>query len=232
MNKFFHIIILFFNINILFNGLDAKNVVISLGNACGVAGALRDYHLRQEAYPFDWIVSPFDAVCEMITTDFATFLDKEALEISNPTTVFDQVNGFKFIHDFPTHHGMNNTEHDPASTGPIRQDFLNYLPSIKEKYNRRISRFINALHGNDRIYLIRNRDVSIEQALMLCLLLEEKFPNLDFLLIVVDDENKITSKIDQVNKRIKFFYGSKYIQYESNRAIVDWKKIFKKLNLI
>lgn len=45
------IFLFFFNTQGNLNQNDT--IVISLGRACGVAGTLREYNLRNEAYPFD-----------------------------------------------------------------------------------------------------------------------------------------------------------------------------------
>ncbi len=223
------ILLLFVTINSL---LHAKSIPISLGNACGVAGALRDFKLRNEAYPFDWIVSPFDALYKMFETDFATFLLKESLVIKDKSAVVDQLHNFRFVHDFPTHGHINTSEHEESPVGTIRYDFLNYFDLIKAKYERRIDRFRNRLHSHDKLIFIRNRDISIDQAFDLCALLEARFPSLDFMLVVVDDENKIISIPAKQHPRATFFYGPDYIDYGANPALINCKKIFTELTLL
>ena len=47
--------------------------VISLGQSCTVAGAVRDYGIREFAFPFDWIVSPFNSLYQVFEDDFKFF---------------------------------------------------------------------------------------------------------------------------------------------------------------
>ncbi|MBY0110249.1 MAG: papain-like cysteine peptidase [Candidatus Babeliaceae bacterium] len=208
-------------------------LVISLGNACGVAGALREYNIRNEAYPFDWIVSPFKSVYAMIETDFDNFLMDNALVIrSDGSAVIDTINNFEFVHDFPTVYSINQTEHEEIQAGKITSIFLNYLPQIKEKYNRRISRFINACKGNKRVIFIRNRDISMQQAFALCKLLTQKYPQLNYILVLIDDQNNMCSEMDIFQPQIKNFYGTPYINYDNNKSSINWELIFNNLGLI
>ena len=50
--------------------------VFSLGYRCSSAGILKTLGLKQESYPFDWMVSRLPIVKHCIETDFAEFLDR------------------------------------------------------------------------------------------------------------------------------------------------------------
>lgn len=47
--------------------------LISLGGSCTVASILREFNLRHEAYPFDWMFSSYNAVYQAIKDDFRYF---------------------------------------------------------------------------------------------------------------------------------------------------------------
>jgi len=53
--------------------------IISLGSNCSPAIYLRDHHIREYAHPFDWAVTPFQAVLDHFENDFDSFLKQENL---------------------------------------------------------------------------------------------------------------------------------------------------------
>lgn len=222
------------NLNVILAQKLQAPIVISIGNACGVAGALQDYQLRDAAYPFDWIVSPFESLCTMFETNFKDFLNKHSLKIRpDGGAVIDTLYNFEFVHDFPTHESINESENGASTAGQIRHNFLEYFANIESKYVRRIERLRNILQSQHKVIFIRNRDITMDQAMAFCNLLETQFPQLDFLLILVDDENKMTINMDLYHPRIKNFYGSRYIQYgEGKQSVIKWKNIFMELGLI
>lgn len=98
---------------------------VSLGPSCPVAGSMSKYGLRSCSLPFDWLVtSSFSNVLRCIETEFAEFLQKDALvEYSKGSRIFIETkNNFYFIHDREVH-------------------FKNEYNLLKEKYDSRIRNF-------------------------------------------------------------------------------------------
>lgn len=138
-------------------------IVIPIGIDCRIAQLLRRHDIRKNAYPFDWIVS-YHGVYEFIKNDFQDFF---------PTTNHrNHKYEFKFFHD--------------------------QFPKDCEKYHRRISRLKQALEQTDEpVILIRNGHApfhhqdrayignDLEDAYRLCEHLVNKYPKLEFKIIVL-----------------------------------------------
>ena len=75
---------------------------ISLGYFCGVADDLRKLGLRSVAYPFDWCLTDFKGIIELIDTRFVGFLDYQNMEQSVRVRHHyrDSKFGVFFFHDF------------------------------------------------------------------------------------------------------------------------------------
>lgn len=194
---------------------EKKFITIGLGSNCGPAMYTRLHSIRTFAFPFDWCVTPYEALYNFITTDFKNFLQKRNLvptsaayynkdlqELLNKlkythlsegsSWVFDKEFGMIFIHDFP-----DNT----LST--IDQFYeLNYT-----KYIRRIERFYNEINSKRHIYFIRFYDITKQQSLELLRLLQYKFPKTDFTLIVIGDNKEEFSTSWNV-PHVKNFYST------------------------
>lgn len=101
---------------------------ISLGWYCGTASSLAKYGLRSFSGPFDWYFSDFQGVLRQIDGEFRDFLMKDNLEIAadNPRSFRDVKYGFRFFHD-------------------VHYDLDSEYPDIRDKYLRRIDRFMQAI---------------------------------------------------------------------------------------
>lgn len=95
---------------------------VSLGMSCPTAASMSKYGLRAFSGPFDWLITEdFSQILYFIESDFDGFLQPENLELNTngEQGFIDKSCGFIFLH-----------ERDA--------DYF----EVKEKYNRRISRFI------------------------------------------------------------------------------------------
>lgn len=111
----------------------AFDLVISLGDNCACATYLRDLHMRERSFPFDWITGPsLERRVELLENEFYGFCKKENLrefvdparaEISRHRYYEDVNTDYKFLHDF-----LKDTPFELA------------YPAVYEKYNRRIKR--------------------------------------------------------------------------------------------
>lgn len=222
MGMFLYLILLF---TIASNTQIKATTIISLGQACNVAGALRDNGLRMQAYPFDWTVSPFSALYNAINDDFKNFLQEDSLSIriSDRYGVLDYY-GFHFVHDFPANQpndafaeliGENH-----VTGGIIVDNWKEFLPTVKEKYYRRIERFKKACLGEEHVYFIRYGDTSKNQATLLRDLLIKKYPTINFTLIILGTSYEMHQNWNL--EQIKNFYLN-----ENNPK--EWNALFKKL---
>jgi hypothetical protein len=202
--------------------------IVSLGSACSVAGALRDNGLRHIAYPFDWLVSPFNGLCQAISDDFKHFLQEDSLTIRT----FDRFGivdyyGFEFVHDFPADRPndsfavLNGENH--VTGGIVVDNWKEFLPTIKEKYARRITRLNTLLTGSDTVYFIRYGDTTKAQAMILKNIIKQKYPTLAFTLIILGKSAEIQANWHTA--QIENYYLD-----EQNSE--SWKNLFKSLGFI
>lgn len=173
-----------------------KPVFISIGGWCVPALFLRQFKLREAAYPFDWLTtgSQFENLYKIIQNDFADFLHKENLYIDprSPTYVQDRATGFSIAHDFPTDRQHN-----------IVPDYLDAYDTVKAKYDRRIKRFKDTLMSDGKVIFIRvdaQGQGTPQQAMLLRDLIISKYPHLDFVYIQLGytDEYKTPWNIDHI----------------------------------
>lgn len=98
---------------------------VSLGSACPMASSMSKYGLRSFSGPFDWLITKdFDWVLHYIETGFEDFMLKENLErFDDYSNHFrDKKSDIRFIHD--------------------AENFEKEYEKLKEKYERRINRFV------------------------------------------------------------------------------------------
>ena len=102
-----------------------KNV-ISLGFYCEVAKELERVGLRSASYPFDWLISSWSGVEQMIDTAFQDFLKYDDLYQyeKEPEKYLNFSKQLSFFHDF-------------KKNKPLAEQ----MTEVKKKYERRIQRF-------------------------------------------------------------------------------------------
>lgn len=117
------------------------NCIVSLGEGCTIACFLKKNNLRQQAFPFDYIVSGLTGISNLLETDFKDFFNVELIECIHPNadasgsgsnTIF-QHNIYRDI-QFP-HHNLNDNE-------------------IKVAFKRRIDRLMKLIKSNLNILFI------------------------------------------------------------------------------
>lgn len=150
-------------------------IYISLGDSCMPTFSLRALQLRLRAYPFDWVISPFEGMYAALQDDFSKYFTDLRL-FPDETGTIDHY-GISFHHDWHIDLSYND------SLNSI--DWKSKIPFIREKYNRRIERFIEACNSEDNIVFIRFRDIDKDKSIKLRDLIRSKYPRLKFILMVV-----------------------------------------------
>jgi hypothetical protein len=146
-------------------------MIIPIGVDCAMAEFCKKYNLRSFSFPFDWVVT-YNGVSKCIENNFEEFIPKYN----------EQINRY----DIYFHH-----------------DFLNHTFSDDEiKYRRRIQRLINILqtseeqiifcrkghachHHGEKYCNITNTKSDIDDAENLDLVLQNKYPKLNYKIIVI-----------------------------------------------
>ena len=103
---------------------------ISLGYFCSIAIEMEKLGLRKASSPFDWTISDFTGVIHAIENNFDSFLEEDLLYQSklNRNHYQNIHYGIQFFHDFDAYR-------------PLPKQ----LPSVREKYDRRIKRFYKSI---------------------------------------------------------------------------------------
>lgn len=99
---------------------------ISLGYFCSPAMELERLGLRSQSYPFDWLLSDWGGLIELMGNGFSDFLNPELFcqDIDNYAYYKNTKYNIWFFHDFDKYHSV-----------------YAQLPAVKDKYKRRIDRF-------------------------------------------------------------------------------------------
>lgn len=194
-------------------------IAISLGTYCAIANALKYNGIRNQAYPFDWLVIPFDGLYKVLDSDFEFFLsNKNTLQIldKDKRFVVDASTDIYYGHDFPTEGGRINAN--------VVGDFLSYFDRVKEKYTRRINRLKMVLNSSKRVMFFRYM-INKQEAIALCNLLKQKFKLLDFSIVAINTTHEQWN-VNQVK--------NVYLPYEltSEPKSQEWYKIFHDVGLI
>ncbi len=207
-----------------------KTIIISLGQDCQAAWRLKQFNLREAAYPFDWLRSyDFKGVCATIEDRFMNFLNAGYLTVAREQ-VSNNVYNLGFVHDFPTNDaGYIAVENE--NCGMIVSNYLEYLNLVKKKYEPRIKRFLDALEGNNKVFFIRTH-ITPEQACYFTKIIDKIFPRADYTLIVIHENASLNYNwnIAQVQS---FYIGMKEpLCVNGLLSVVEWEKIFKNLGLL
>ena len=127
-----------------FNTKKTYDLIFSAGEACFCSILLRKELLQVESFPFDWLGgSNFSKKCEILTTNFDRFFEKEDLIACDGETnenSFAYKNTYSnivFKHDFP-----KNLSFDES------------YELAKEKYNRRIERLYNRIKESKSVLIV------------------------------------------------------------------------------
>lgn len=196
------------------------DIVYSIGRDCANSSFLKKRGLRVTSGPFDWLTkADFETRIRLICQDFADFLNKADLQIMEkpPHIITDTAcdyyenmrTGFYFYHDFPA--GV-----------PLDESY----PQIKEKYDRRIARFIKKVQEKERVLLVwfsHEPTVNRLDVKTLCDSVCKKFnKRIDFLLIE-HDGNVPTGECVYQNIADNIDYYTLFTQtYDSNGALTTF----------
>lgn len=192
-------------ISSLFAGEDLEDshqpLVVSLGCHCAPSAYMSYFEVRQAAFPFDWMfTNDSKGFCQVLLNDFEAFLEEKNLEVHPflPFVVVNTLYHIEFRHDFPT-----IGPHQEGSV--LYTNWRDYIPSMKEKYLRRIERFRGLRKYRGKVYFIRMaynsskpyewpKKITKNEAIDLHAVLTHYFPHTDFKLIVVNYLDEISEQ--------------------------------------
>jgi hypothetical protein len=135
---------------------------LTIGYDCSPASALRSLNLREFALPFDWVVSNINSIEMCFNDNFSKF--HKDLKLSETRKRLIDAYGFQFPHDYPFDNVQSKIDNDIGEgvfdenisdlTKPIVSNWMDYYFFVKEKYNRRIERFLNIVKSDEPIIVL------------------------------------------------------------------------------
>lgn len=228
-----------------------KPTVVSLGPNCQVAHALRYFGIRQQAFPFDWVLAfDIEAATQAIDNHFWSWLDPQFL-LYDPAYIINQAYNVRFNHDFPPlqtdQHPDIGEDIDFFNNTVLDPNFLAYLPAVTQKYEKRIQRLYNLLQSNQPIMFMCTY-ASPQMATQFVTMIKSKFPFLNFTLVVVNPScpnkhsnvnNIYTYKKIRVKEwhipHVKVMYAYDYDPQFTSLGwwtLHEWQGIFTELGLL
>ena len=125
--------------------------VCSIGSDCGCAGHLVRNRLRRASYPLDWVGTWYNGivgVARLVESDFSGFLRLENLRREpNPPRAAQDDHDHDYYHDV----GLSvDFAHDFPVDVPVDKSY----PKVREKYERRISRFYKSADESNRTLFV------------------------------------------------------------------------------
>jgi len=192
--------------------LDANNVplheiaVVSLGSHCQSSLILRELGLRRGAMPLDWLLSlDHKGLIQLINDEFSHMFDETYLTQYPEGYVINSRYNLDFRHDWST------------------LDLLGELPDLASKYERRTKRFFQLPEITKRVVFIRTvfdprlnvlnnmptytpacTIINAQEAQELYDCLRNKFPDLDFVLAIVNFAHTDSGITDDMLNIIEF----------------------------
>lgn len=200
--------------------------IFGLGRACACTQTLRKAGLQHLSFPWDWIAVHFDSATapdlldrvDIICNDFNDWFNIEDFEYRGPTAgpgkdhYHNIRSGVIFLHDFPK--GV-----------PLDESF----PSIKEKYERRVSRFLQLIRAAQGPILVVCMDSPMASPTPLddCRKARERlsahFPGakFEFQKITLEPGRKVSDRIDETVEDGLYHIAFDYKDYRPGRKEYD-----------
>lgn len=209
---------------------DEPFLAISLGYNCWPAAHLQDHALRKRSFPFDWLVTSFEAIYQILETDFYGFLDIRHFSLLSAVAVNKTIHNAEFGHDF----NFANWKQEIEGFVPLNDIGKKEYEDLISRYQRRIARFYKIFELGIPIYLFRWK-ITKDQAHKLYDLFSKKFPNSDIHLICLHDIEKEAIE-DWGHPKIKHYpigWDGKPLGPIANRSRnPEWTRIFTDLGLL
>lgn len=192
---------------------------LSLGGWCGTTMSLRGNSLYMQAYPFDHVRSTFEGVLECIQNDFSVFFP-------NPR-IPDFIEGWEY----------NNRAYRNEFVGFYHHDLKDN--KVVSDFERRILRFKNDLKyfesTKEKIVFIRtvvtdNPNEELNLAETFKHLMEDKYPNLNYILAYVITGQDKTTYYKKLMDDVYVFTSCDKIQADDNKLSLIYKPIYEMIN--
>ena len=184
---------------------EKEPLFVSLGYFCHIAIATRDVGLRKTAMPFDWLVTAhYQGLIDVLNDRFEHFTDINCFaKQKGKIAPLNKYYRFGFPHDF----NPNNLSEEEEKAQWLK---------FKNKYDRRIERFLNLNNYKGKVFFIRNFwsqpaegthgefENNTQYSKGLREALDRLFPSLDFTLIIWSYEDLNIPEMEPIPGVIEF----------------------------
>ncbi len=129
-----------------------KEIYLPIGNSCKVAWYLNNNQFREEAYPFDWTVTPINSAITLLNNNFQDFFEISNLFFLQPTPrllftdddkcpkltndiitpVFDTKYKILYVHDFSIK--------GKAEFENVKQKYMKRVDRVRNMWNSKSSK--------------------------------------------------------------------------------------------
>jgi hypothetical protein len=187
---------------------DAKNIYqtyVSLGGNCAVAYWLKEYNLRNEAFPFDWCKVSLQSLINVLENNFINYSDIKIKKLST--------NHIDFENDKPTYI-IQNPYNISMAHEVVNPDTLD---TFSISLIKRIDRFVNLTNPIFiRLEISNLSSVQMNKYNNLIELLDKYFTNYKIIVISINQP---------INKKI-IWYPLNTFSEDWQYSYLDWKEIF------
>lgn len=205
--------------------------VISLGATCTPAWQIRHYFKQEKAFVFDWLVTPWETVLDLIGEDFRGFVSEDNVELSSDgTTVRNR--RFPVLHHHDFHRDGNL----------IAEDWKKDIPSVVQKYEFLANRWNEELSKRAKVLFVRHEGrlsisgkeysrIDGNDADGLCKLIADKYPLLDFNVLFVTALSSSPTDHRAINVEIDYANDSDWPNPEDNwkGKTSGWQAVFREI---
>lgn len=209
--------------------------VIGLGAACQVAEQCRRHLGKAPGAPFDWLITPFDAV-EQVLADMGARLGQRFVSVRDGTSTQCAHYGVLYEHDF---------QRDEMRRVIFDAD---YVAACQSRMAHKMQKLAELLTTAEKVLFIRAysstgldgdrfNDTTFTSSDLngLVDVIQEKAPNLDFDLLFIHSRDRATEKIDlsgPLSDRIIVREMAHPADMEWFGIDADWITLFKDLGLL
>ncbi|WP_410509094.1 DUF1796 family putative cysteine peptidase [Methanosarcina hadiensis] len=196
--------------------------IASLGSACIVADKIQKNNLRLFSGPLDWIVSNPSSTIQFLGSEFNDFF-----KLNNLKTKGIHENNFTYLVEDTSYNLL--FVHDFLKDSTISSQYLH----LNSKYNRRISNFYRwCLKAESALFIMYfpGQDDYLPEVKELISTLKEKFPDLNFDLLILFLSDK---KEARVSKVLENCYVGYVYHNESNWVDSDpfWRHLLRNFSI-
>ncbi|ESZ59975.1 hypothetical protein X727_31255 [Mesorhizobium sp. L103C119B0] len=119
---------------------------VSLGASCSVAYQIRRYFGQETAFPFDWLITPFASLIQLIENDLQSFVE--------PAHLAPYQNYFSLLN---TNHLVLHHHDVPRENGRIVPDWAAHVEQVRDKYEFLGQRWREMMTDPEPVLFVRHQ---------------------------------------------------------------------------